>query len=323
MNTTRKKISKKLVQKTGKKEQCQCTSTCKRKVLNNSYFCELHQEKCPRISPLSGYEPDYDPKFWNSQYKIKETHNCFAYAFNINDPSQTEKCENENCDVPFHQPGMASGYKKFESAKPKTCPNIVARLFGDNPNIQMCTFQAQCPADSSKIALIVDENEDYHFLRQDSNGLWSHKPGARKVTNRDANNNLIYDPALANYNYKANNGYLNYDVFCSYLCVPRVTPVKLKVGGGNTITQTGGTTKTYKMVVLYNRNNDDTINLTSCMMDDWDVLYNGSSEQNDYEYETVFYGTDNIEEFYECLKSTLKDYKKNKVIKKFKIGILA
>ena len=231
MNSTRKKRSKKLVQKTGKKKQCQCSSTCKRNAMINSYFCIHHQEKCHRVSPLSGSEPDYDPTFWNSQYKIKETHNCFAYAFNINDPSQLEKCNDENCDVPFHQPGMASGHEKFKSDKPKTCPNMVARLFGDNPNIQMCTFQAQCPAGSSKIALIVDENEDYHFLRQDSNGLWSHKPGARKVTNRDANNNLIYDPALANYDYKAKNGHLNYDTFCSYLCVPRVTPVKLKVGG--------------------------------------------------------------------------------------------
>ena len=324
MNITRKKkLVKKDFHHTGNKNQCQCISTCKRKATINSPFCELHQEQCPRKSPLSGYEPDYAPNFWNSQYKIKETHNCFAYAFNINDPSQIEKCKDKTCDIPFHQPGIAAGYKKFQTDKPKTCPNIVARLFGDNPNIQMCTFQAKCPVGSSKIALIVDENEDYHFLRQDSNMLWSHKPGARKVTNRDATHKLIYDPALANYNYKNSNGYLNYDTFCSYLCVPRISPVKLKVGGGNTINQTGGTTKTYKMVVLYNRNNDDTINLTSCMMDDWTILYNGSSEQEDFEYEIVFYGTDNIDDFYECLKSTLKDYKKNKVIKKFKIGILA
>ena len=69
-------------------------------------------------------------------------------------------------------------------------------------------------------------------MRQDSNGLWSHKPGARNVTNRDASGKRIYDPALADYNYKKNaDGYLDYDIFCSYICVPRITPVRVKVGG--------------------------------------------------------------------------------------------
>ena len=232
MPTRKKKNKSKKIQKTGKQRQCQCTSSCKQETMNHSPFCKNHKKHCDRMSPLSGYEPDYDPKFWNTQYPIKETHNCFAYAFNINDKKQMKKCKNMDCNVPFHQPGIAAGYPKFKSSKPKTCPNMVARLLGDNPNVEMSTFNDKCPAGTSKIGLIIDENEDYHFLRQDSNGHWSHKPGARKVTNLDATNNLIYDPALANYNYKKNkNGYLNYDTFCSYLCVPRIRPVRIKVGG--------------------------------------------------------------------------------------------
>ena len=229
MAITRKR--KREIQKTGIKSQCQCSSLCKSKTLGKEPMCKFHLQKCPRKSPLSGSEPDYDPDFWNKQYKIKETHNCFAYAFNINDPGQIQQCENEDCDVPFHQPGMSAGYPKFSSKQPKTCPNMMARLIGDNPALKMSRFESKCPAGMSKIALIIDENEDYHFLRQDSNKYWSHKPGARKVTNRDAMNRLIYDPALANYNYTANNGHLNYDTFCSYMCVPRTTSVKLKVGG--------------------------------------------------------------------------------------------
>ena len=222
---------KKKIQKTGKKNQCQCTSSCKNKAEYNNEFCKTHMHKCVRTSPLSGYEPDYDPAFWNDNYKIKETHNCFAYAYNINDPEQISKCKEKDCNIPFAQPGLASGYEKFKSSKPKTCPNMIARQMGDNPNIEMSTFTQKCPAGSSKIALIVDENEDYHFLRQDSNKYWSHKPGARKVTNLDASDKLIYDPALANFNYKDKNGYLDYDMFCSYLCVPRVVPVRIKTGG--------------------------------------------------------------------------------------------
>ena len=218
------------LQKTGEKDQCQCSSSCMRKCFGTTSFCEMHQDKCSRVSPLSGYEPDYNPDYWNKYFKIKETHNCFAYSFNINDNKQISKCNNYNCDIPFHQPGLASGYPNFSSKLPKTCPNMMARLFGDNPFIKMATFKEKCPTGTSKIALIVDQNEDYHFLRQDSNKLWSHKPGARKVTNRDASGRLIYDPALANFNYQElnNNSDLNYDIFCSYMCVPRVSEVKLK-----------------------------------------------------------------------------------------------
>lgn len=38
---------------------------------------------------------------------------------------------------------------------------------------------------------------DYHFLRKDSNGLWSQKAGEAPATNRDAQGNLIKDPQAA------------------------------------------------------------------------------------------------------------------------------
>ena len=314
---TRKKL-----QKTGNHRQCQCSSNCKNKTLLNYPLCEKHKEYCERKSPLSGYEPDYSPEYWNTKFKIKETHNCFAYAFNVNDPKQMAKCKDINCDVPFHQPGMASGHSKFKSGKPKTCPNMAARLFGDNSNVKMTTFTEKCPVGTSKIALIVDEDEDYHFLRQDSNGLWSHKPGARKVTNLDASNRRIYDPALADYNYKKNkNGYLYYDNFCGYMCVPRITPVRIKTGGYHTTRKAkGGSIPKIKLAVLYNRKNDDTINVTSCVLDDWILLYSGVSQIRGYQYEFVCSGPESSsEEMIDCLQRNLNDYKKNKVIKQFKI----
>jgi hypothetical protein len=318
----KKESMKNKLQETGKRKQCQCSISCKNEALPTSPFCSVHEDKCPRKSPLSGYEPDYDPDFWNNNYKIKETHNCFAYSFNINDDEQIKRCKDKNCDFPFHQPGMASGYEKFKSGKPKTCPNMSARLFGDNYNIKMTTFTDKCPVGTSKIALIVDEDEDYHFLRQDSNGYWSHKPGARKVTNLDALKKKIYDPALANYNYKKNaNGYLNYDMFCSYMCVPRITPVRIKTGGGNRTRKIrGGSTKKKTIAVLYDRKNDDTINLETCRDEDWIVLSNGPTQISGYELELVFRGPEyKLEETIECLENTFNDYKKNKVIKKYKI----
>ena len=37
---------------------------------------------------------------------------------------------------------------------------------------------------------------DYHFWRQDTNGTWSHKPGAGKIKYVDQSGNTIYDPML-------------------------------------------------------------------------------------------------------------------------------
>ena len=109
---------------------------------------------------------------------------------------------------------------------------MVARILGDNPDIRMTTFESRCPVSTSKIALVVDPNEDYHFFRQDSNMLWSHKAGARPVKNVDAVGRTIWDPQLAYLNYTNGDSSLNYSVFCSYLCVPRIKKLYLLPGGG-------------------------------------------------------------------------------------------
>lgn len=221
------------IKKTGRPNRCQCMKECTKPALKKQPFCREHMFGCSRQSPLSGCEPDYDPDRWNKRRSIQETHNCFSYSMNVNDPKQIKQCKELNdCDPPFHQPGSAAGYKPFSSKHPKTCPNMVVRILGDNPDISMTTFEERCPVDKSKIALIVDPKDDYHFLRQDSNKLWSHKPGGRPVKNIDARGHRIWDPSLADFNYFAtNNGELNYNIFCGYMCVPRKKGLFLMPGG--------------------------------------------------------------------------------------------
>jgi len=221
------------VKRTGQLNQCQCHSTCPEPSLPGKAFCKSHMGKCPRISPLSGWEPSYKPKAWNKKYTIRETHNCFSYAMNVNDPRQIQKCKKtKNCNIPFHQPGNPSKFAPFKSSKPKTCPNMMIRLLGDNPNLQMTTFEAQCPKYTSKIALVVDQSDDYHFLRQDNNTFWSQKSGARPVTNLDASKHEIWNPQLCDLNYSRNEGVLNYDVFCGFLCVPRTKSLFMAASAG-------------------------------------------------------------------------------------------
>ncbi len=233
-NRTSKRVTYKHIKnykKSSSVEQCQCDPNCKNSPLKDSPFCKEHSTYCPRISPLSGYEPEYNPSKYNKHDEIKDSHNCFAYAFDYLE-LPTEKCTKNNCNIhPFPQPGRTSGHPKWSKVKGKRCPDILGRLFGDVKDLAPTTFEEKCPNKSSKIALVVDESDDYHFYRQDSNGYWSHKPGATNVINKDANGRKIYDPQLASRKY--DNSGLNYDVFCSYLCAPKNKKIKLKRGGGN------------------------------------------------------------------------------------------
>ena len=210
-------------------------ASCQKKALKGEAFCAQHMRGCPRTSPLSGSEPLFDPDHWNKKQSIQQSHNCFSYAMNVNDPKQIAACEeNLNCNVGFHQPGYASDHEGFSSKKPKTCSNMVARMFGDTPNLKMTTFDKRCPKGTSKIALVVDESDDYHYLRQDSNKFWSQKSGARPVTNLDASDHKIWDPQLCDLDFRKKDSDLNYDIFCGYLCVPRNEPLYIKAGGKRT-----------------------------------------------------------------------------------------
>jgi hypothetical protein len=210
--------------------RCQCMSSCNNPPLKNSPFCAKHLKFCPRKSPMTGFEPDFNPDAYNKFPGLKEALNCFAYAFDYK--KLPKKCSKVSCPVPFPQPGRASGYPKWSKVNGKRCPDLTARLFGDVPDLKLTSFEKRCPKRSSKIALVVDEDEDYHFYRQDSNGYWSHKPGATDVTHIDATGRPIYDPALASRLYPGSG--LHYDKFCSYLCAPKRKTLKFKRGGNRT-----------------------------------------------------------------------------------------
>jgi len=177
------------------------------------------------LGPLSGSEPRYNPAIYNGDAMVKDENNCFAYAFNVQDRTG-------DSDAPFIQPGLKSGYPLWKRVKGKRCPDLMARLMGDVPGLTPTTFYRRCPRGTSKIAAVIDHRRDYHFYRQDSNGLWSHKPGAMDVTNLDAAGKLIYNPQLANRRYDDDpTNILNYDTFCSFLCIPRTRTYRFKRGG--------------------------------------------------------------------------------------------
>jgi hypothetical protein len=200
--------------------RCQCNDLCPNPSIKGSAFCKQHQN-CTNTSSLSGYEPPYQPDFFNKNRDLHDSHNCAAYAFGHVRP-------NPKAEDPFVQPGTFSGHPRFGKTRRKTCPDMLARIFGDMPSVKPATFEARCPANTSKIAMAVDARSDYHFWRQDNNGYWSHKPGSTDVTNIDAFGRPIWNPQLASRNYNDKTSKLNYNRFCGYMCVQRKKQPRLK-----------------------------------------------------------------------------------------------
>ncbi len=227
-------------------DKCQCCGAVNPQFPTaESPFCVGcdKRNKCNAQSPLSGYEPVYMPSLYNKKAYVQHNHNCFAYAFDIMDLPTPEECngnDKDDCKVPFHQPGYASGQKRFDESGEKRCFDLLTRLKSDMPAIEIARngqpikFTDTCAKGYSKIALVIDPKQDYHFYRQDSNGFWSHKPGGTAVTNKDSAGRLIYNPELANRDNRKDDDKdgLNYNVFCGFMCVPRTLPNRAKRGGG-------------------------------------------------------------------------------------------
>jgi len=162
-------------------------------------------------------KPQWLPDKWNNLHPddLKIT-NCYSYAFN-----RVEKnYSSENTHKP--QPGELSN----SSLNNRSCNNIIKNVEDDlNIKLEETSLTSPIKCNHYRIAIVLDnsgEYKDYHFYRQDSDGLWSHKQGKGKVKRFDASTNLIYDPKRANRNYSKDDkrDKYNYDIFCGYFSVP-------------------------------------------------------------------------------------------------------
>jgi hypothetical protein len=201
-------------------------------------FCQKHKD-CFDFMKLftNGYEPEYEPKKWNSYKFVKGSHNCYAYFLDAPNRSLTIKCEelcyddincpdsNNTCRDLIPQPGDAALILKDGSTqrKPKEylCPNMIKRIKADNPKIKQTNFTNKCPDNYFKGAMVVDHKNTFHFYRLNKDGVWSHKPGITSVKTVDAYGKPIAVPHFADRNYVRNgSSNINYDDFCGYFCIP-------------------------------------------------------------------------------------------------------
>ena len=183
---------------------------------------------------MSGAEPKYDPDMYNKDPRVQDAHNCFDYGLNVVDDQQTEQCDGKPapCEPLFHQPGGTKGLSEILQRKEgRTCKIVDQLMHEDVPDLTPTTFERRCPADKSKIAMVVHPGEDYHFYRQDSDGWWSHKDGSNKVKRYDAEGKAIWNPETAVRDYRPKGSFLNYTDFCGFYCAPRRKTIRLAKGG--------------------------------------------------------------------------------------------
>ena len=178
--------------------QKKCKKICKDKNRNNQH-CVKKENKCRKLKP--------QPGAWASR------NNSFASLINSNN---VEKIKNEDNNY--------------------LCPVMKEKIILDNlskdgkPLVTPTPFDKKCDNGFYKGFLTLDsgisqkmpKGHTYHFFRQDNSGFWSHKPGTLPVENIDADNKPIVAPHLAekNYNKDKKSDGINYDVNCSYFCIP-------------------------------------------------------------------------------------------------------
>ena len=166
----------------------------------------------PKKLPVTGAEPLWEPDAWNNSDIIKYN-NCYAYF--LDDPIDSR--------VSKPQPGYygigKSEIKKRnkEQGKYSSCDEMDKRILSDNSHIYKIDEELPCKKNFYKGFLAISPGNDYHFYRQDSSGLFSHKRGNKPVTNKDSDGNLIINPRLANREYSN----YNYNESCNYYCIPK------------------------------------------------------------------------------------------------------
>lgn len=166
------------------------------------FLPKLRKQIRAQPAPTSGAELPYDGYRWNAR-GIKNIHNCYDYALNNMDPMQDHKS----------QPGESQGVDKYGNYQ---CESLEKRIYIDNPDMYSIGYEAQCNAGHRKIALYVsDTRDDYHFLRQDNDGTWSHKVGEYEARNTDFSGKKIIDPRFAN----LKSSFRDYPELCGFYCV--------------------------------------------------------------------------------------------------------
>ena len=147
------------------------------------------------VDPSS--HPGYEPGRWNDHGVFQKSTNCYAYACN-------DLFRHAYLSKP--QPGQIAGMQAQQMEDSAVRYAVMADdLYRDANRLQRLIPLVRLRGDPVPdhvanvpgyylIALVTAPNVDYHWLRQDNDGMWSHKPGWGEATNLDSDYQPIYDP---------------------------------------------------------------------------------------------------------------------------------
>jgi hypothetical protein len=181
--------------------------------------------------------PKPDILMWDSGF-IERHNNCYSYAMQNAELNRARKIT----------PGdLSSEYKNQPRLTRETvsCEALVKRVLADLPDLVYISPEEEhrhlqqhrnnsnsnlCSCEHYKVALVLDRDYwDFHWLRQNWTGLWSHKLGDNEVKEVDAQGHLIFHPMTANLNYDATKPWYStkkrphYREICGYFCVPKAS----------------------------------------------------------------------------------------------------
>ena len=178
-----------------------------------------YEDICVEKMPTSGGEKPFEPEKWNDAKnggKVQKTANCTAYSADKKVNPITGKPfrgQNDTGGLSFWQPGDLSG-KYNRANENENIINIVELMKADLelPNVNM-TIRSIGKWDRPskkgyKVALFIfPSKNNYHWMRQNPDGSWSHKNNVQEVTTFDGRGNVIYDPEQTEYNDKSQGWY--------------------------------------------------------------------------------------------------------------------
>jgi len=155
--------------------------------------------------PIKGPDtvPQYNPDTDDDGCFVKKQteNNCYAYGTDI-------------VTNTFPQPGRGSG-KKWSL---NTCTDMGNASVRDGLVYNGTVLPIGQPAEGHYATLLIWPDTNFHWIRKDANGYWSHKPGGTPVRNTDNRGLPITDPSKSDFS--------PWTQFCSYYIAQ---PSKLRI----------------------------------------------------------------------------------------------
>lgn len=150
-----------------------------------------------KLKKPTGFNPD--------NYPVKEA-DCYAYAINF--------------DKSIDYVGKIAGFKnKNYFSKEEIINRLISDMEKMNVFVRESSYEEELSEWEWKICVFYVKNGqndeyDYHFMREDQKGRWSHKFRNKKPTDKDMDLQTIIDPRLAIINRRYNYSFVGFFALC-------------------------------------------------------------------------------------------------------------